>query len=192
MSGQPATTKLQIETRDLKLETEKTSFPHFPNCLQIHRFTLFQTLKIKTMKTLKILAALFFVTGVAVAQHVNQKDVPSDITDAFVKEYGNASDVEWEKKMENYKVDFDVNRMEHEVWYNASGTVVRKEQDITEAELSQAVREALKSAYAGYRLDDVERVWENNTTSYKLELEKGEDKHVTFDIEGKVAAERND
>ena len=142
------------------------------------------------MKTLKILATLFFVTGVAVAQDMNQNDVPSSVKNAFTKEYANATDVEWEKEMDNYKVEFDVNRMDNEVWYSASGAVVKKEQDITEAELPQAVRDAVKSGYAGYRLDDIEKVWQNNTTSYKLELEKGnEDKHLTFDTNGKVIAE---
>lgn len=143
------------------------------------------------MKTLKILAALFFVTGVAVAQDINPADVPAAVKNAFTKEYANATDVEWEKEMENYQVDFDVDRMDHEVWYNASGTVVKKEQDIAETTLPQAVRDALKAGYADYRLDDIEKVWQNNTTSYQLELEKGnEDKHVTFDANGKVIAER--
>lgn len=145
------------------------------------------------MKTLKILAALFFVTGVAVAQDINMKDVPAPVKDAFTKEYANATDVEWEKEMEYYNVEFDVNRMDNEVWYNASGTAVKKEQDITEADLPQSVRDAIKSGYADYRLDDIEKVWQNNVTSYKLELEKGNDEiHVTFDANGKVTAERKD
>jgi len=142
------------------------------------------------MKTFKILAALFFVTGVAVAQDMNEKDVPASVKNAFTKEYANATDVEWEKDMENYKVEFDVNRIENEVWYNASGTVVKKEQDIAEAELPQAVRDAVKSGYANHTLDDVEKVWQNNATNYELELENGnEDKQVTFDANGKVIAE---
>lgn len=142
------------------------------------------------MKTLKILAAFLLVTGVSVAQNINPTDVPAPVKDAFSKEYAKATDVEWKKDMENYKVEFDLNRMENEVWYNASGTVVKKEQDIAEAELPQAVRDAVKSGYADYRLDDIEKVWQNNATSYQLELEKGnEDKHVTFDANGKVIEE---
>ncbi len=145
------------------------------------------------MKTLKILAALFFVSGVVLAQDINQNDVPSVVSEAFTKEYGNASDVEWEKKIDNYKVEFDINRMEHEVWYNASGTVLRKEQDIAEAELPQTVQDAIKAGYSGYRLDDIEKDWENNVTTYTVELEKGNvEIHVTFDEKGKVIAERKD
>lgn len=143
------------------------------------------------MKTLKILTALFFATGVAMAQDINQSDVPSAVTDAFTKEYALVTKVEWEKDTENYKAEFDLDRMDTEVWYNVSGTVVKKEVDITEAELPQAVRDAVKSGYADYRIDDIEKVWQNNATSYELELEKNnEDKHVIFDEKGKVTAER--
>ncbi len=142
------------------------------------------------MKTLKILAAFLFVTGVAVAQDMNATDVPASVKNAFSKEYAKATDVEWKKDMENYKVEFDLNKMENEVWYNASGTVVKKEQDIAEAELPQAVRDAVKSSFADYTLDDIEKVWHNNATIYEVELEKGnEDKHLTFDANGKVIAE---
>jgi hypothetical protein len=142
------------------------------------------------MKTLKILAAFLFVTGVAAAQNINPTDVPVSVKNAFTKEYAKATDVEWEMDMENYKVEFDLNKMDTEVWYNASGTVVKKEQDIVEGELPQAVRDAVKSSYADYKIDDIEKIWQNNATSYELELDKAnEDKHVTFDANGKVISE---
>lgn len=143
------------------------------------------------MKTLKITAIALFATGVAMAQDLNSSDVPGNLNDAFNKEYAKATDVEWEKEMDNYKVEFDLNRHEQEVWYNASGSVLKKEQEITEAELPQAIRDAIKSQYAGYGVDDVEMIWQNNTTTYEVELEKGQDeKHVTFDGNAKVLNER--
>ena len=142
------------------------------------------------MKTLKILAAFLFFTGVVVAQDMNATDVPASVKNAFSKEYAQATDVEWEKDMENYKVEFDLNKMENEVWYSGSGAVVKKEQDITEAELPQTVRDAVKSGYADYTLDDIEKVWQNNATIYELELEKGnEDIHLIFDANGKLIAQ---
>lgn len=143
------------------------------------------------MKTLKILTIALFATSVAMAQDLNASDVPSNLNDAFNKEYPKASDVEWEKEMDNYKVEFDLNRHEHEVWYNASGSVLKKEQEITESELPQAIRDAIKSNYAGYRVDDVEMIWQNNASTYEVELEKGQDeKHITFDGDAKVLKER--
>ncbi len=143
------------------------------------------------MKTLKILTIALFATGVAMAQDLNPSEVPGNLKDAFNKEYPMATDVEWEKKLDNYKVEFDLNRQDHDVWYNASGTVLKKKIEITEVELPQAIRNAIKSNYAGYRVDDVEMIWQNNATTYEVELEKGQDeKHITFDSNAKVLNER--
>ena len=140
------------------------------------------------MKNLKLEAVLLFASGVAMAQDLNPTDVPSNLINSFNKEYANATDVEWERDTENYKVDFDVDHIDHEVWYNVSGTVVKKEQDIAEASLPKAVRDAISAKYSGYRVDDVEKVCQNNTTSYQVELEKtGEDLHLIFDENGKMA-----
>ena len=70
--------------------------------------------------------------------------------------------------------------------------MLKKELEITEAELPQVVRSIIKSKYAGYRVDDVEMVWKNKVKTYEVELEKGQDeKHIIFDEKGKVLNERN-
>jgi uncharacterized membrane protein YkoI len=145
------------------------------------------------MKTLKIFAVILFATGAVMAQDLRPAEVPGNLKDAFNKEYSKATNVEWEKELDNYKVEFDLNRRDHEVWYNASGTVLKKEIEITEGELPQALRDAIKSRYAGYRVDDVEKIWQNNATTYEVELEKGQDeKYIVFDDNGKVLSERRD
>lgn len=143
------------------------------------------------MKTLKILAISLFATSVAMAQDLNSSDVPGNLKNAVNKDYSEATDVEWEKELDNYKVEFDLKRQDHEVWYNTSGKVLKKEIEITEAELPQAIRDAITAKYAGHRVDDVEMIWQNNITTYEVELEKGqEEKHVTFDSNAKVLNER--
>lgn len=145
------------------------------------------------MKTLKILAVALFATGVAMAQDLKPADVPANLKDAFKKEFPKASDVEWERSMENYKVEFDLNRQDHDVWYNASGSIIKKEIEIAETELPQAIRESIKANFPEYRVDDVEMIWQNNLTTYQLEIEKGPtEKHLTFNSEGEVLNERND
>lgn len=145
------------------------------------------------MKTLKIFAVILFATGAVMAQDLRPAEVPGNLKDAFNKEYSKATNVEWEKELDNYKVEFDLNRRDPEVWYNASGTVLKKEIEITEGELPQALRDAIKSRYAGYRVDDVEKIWQNNATTYEVELEKGQDeKYIVFDDNGKVLSERRD
>lgn len=143
------------------------------------------------MKTLKILAVSLFTTSVAMAQDLNPESVPGNLKDAFNKEYSRATDVEWEKELDHYKVEFDLNRRDHEVWYNASGKVLKKEIEITKADLPQAIRDVIKSKYVDYRVDDVDMIWQKNATTYDVELEKGQnEKHVIFDSNAKVLNER--
>lgn len=145
------------------------------------------------MKTLKILLLSLFVTTMAVAQDLKPNEVPQTIRNSFTKDNAQATDVEWKKKMDNYKVEFDIGRMEHEIWYNASGLVIKKEQEIIEADLPQAIRGVINSKYADYRVDDVELTWLDNKTTYKVELEKGKEEwEITFDANGKVLQERRD
>ena len=144
------------------------------------------------MKILKILAVVLFTSGFAKAQELNSADVPGNLNDSFNKEYPKATNAEWKKELDHYKVEFDLDRRDHEVWYNASGNMLKKELEITEAELPQVVRSIIKSKYAGYRVDDVEMVWKNKVKTYEVELEKGQDeKHIIFDEKGKVLNERN-
>lgn len=145
------------------------------------------------MKTIKILALLLLVTTIGHAQDINVSDVPSAVRNAFSQESTNATDVEWERDMENYKVEFEVNRMDHEIWFDAAGKIIKKEKDITEAELPQVVKNTITSKYNGYRIDDIEMTWLNNTTRFEVELEKGrEELKVTFDDKGMVIDERKD
>lgn len=144
------------------------------------------------MKILKILAVVLFTTSFAKAQELNSANVLDNLKDAFNKEYSKATDVEWKKELDHYKVEFDLNRRDHEIWYNASGNILKKEQEIGETELPQVIRSVIKSKYAGYRVDDVEMVWKNKVKTYEVELEKGQDeKHVIFDDIAKVLNERS-
>lgn len=145
------------------------------------------------MKTLKIFTLLMFASAIAMAQDMNPADVPEAIRNAFAKVHANATDVEWEKDWDNYKVEFDIGRREHEIWYTVSGKIIKKEQDITEADLPQTIRDAIKLKYAGYRVDDVEMTWQDNATTYEVELEKGKEEwEITFDASGQILNERKD
>lgn len=145
------------------------------------------------MKTLKILMLFLSVTTVSVAQDLNPSEVPEPVKSAFMSENRKGTDVEWERDMENYKVEFDMGRMEHEIWYTASGEVIKKEQDISETDLPQVIRDVIKSKYDGYRVDDVEMTWQNDETIYEVELEKGrEEWKLIFDSKGIILHERRD
>ena len=144
------------------------------------------------MTTLKILTLALFATSIAVAQDLNLTEVPNNLKVALNKEYSNATDVEWEKELDHYKVEFDIKRRDHEIWYDVSGKILKKEIEISKTELPKVILDLIKSKYAGYRVDDVEMIWQNNATTYDVELEKGrEEKNVLFDDKAKILNERS-
>lgn len=145
------------------------------------------------MKIFRIIALFLVATTVVMAQDINSSEVPEAVTKAFNEEHPDAGDIEWERSMENYKVEFDIGRMEHEIWYSASGTVLQKEIEITEADLPQAIRDIINEKYPGYAVDDVEMKWQDNTTTYQVELEKGKEEwDIIFDSNGKILQELRD
>lgn len=146
------------------------------------------------MKNLKIAALAIFATATMSAQDLKTSDVPSNLTNNFQKSYANAAGVEWEMDGDNYKVEFDVNKMEHEIWYSKEGTVVKTESEISESELPGAITSVIKNKYADYKVDSIEMTESNGQKNYEVELEKGWTKEVkvVFDATGKVMSSVED
>ncbi len=145
----------------------------------------------KTLKTFILLS--LFVTSITFGQSLKLSEVPQAVKEAFTSKNMKATDIEWERDLDNYKVEFDIGRMEHEIWYTADGDIIKRENDIPHSELPKAIRDAITLKYAGYRLDDIEMNWQDNLTTYKVELEKGKEEwKVVFDANGKIIQERRD
>ena len=137
--------------------------------------------------TLSFTAALFFAASVF-AQEIPATQVPSVVKNSFSKSYPSAKGVEWEKKGNLYNAEFDLSRIDHEVWIDAKGIIVRHKKDLNRAQLPAAVSAAIKKQYPQHRLDDVDQYTEGKQVFYKVELEKaGVDTHVVFDQSGKVS-----
>ncbi len=146
------------------------------------------------MKTIKIAILAIFATAAMHAQDLKSNEIPSDLLEIFQKSNANASDIEWKMDGANYKVEFEINRMDHEIWYQKDGTITKREKDITEKELPSAIVSVIKKEYAGYKIDSIELTEMKGKTTYEVELEKGWDQElkVTFDSEGTVLNSRKD
>jgi len=142
------------------------------------------------MKTLKMLSVLFFMAIAANAQDLKTSEVPQELKMQFEKTYANATDVEWEKEMDNYKVEFDIDRQEHEIWYTSSAKQVKLEKKIEISALPKAVSDAIKANYGDYKIDDCEMQEENGTVTYAVELEKWfNELEVVYSENGKLIKE---
>jgi uncharacterized membrane protein YkoI len=140
------------------------------------------------MKKIRIAVIALIATTTMSAQDLKTSEVPPSFTEGLLKKYPNAKDIEWERDGMDYKVEFEVGRMEHEIWFNKDGETVRIEKDITRSMMPQGLINIINRDYAGYKIDSVESTEKNGQTTYEVELEKGwnEQLIITYTKEGKV------
>ncbi|KAA3651824.1 MAG: hypothetical protein DWP98_02290 [Bacteroidetes bacterium] len=146
------------------------------------------------MKNLKLMASALLITTMASAQDIKLEQVPPSIQKNFKNEYSKAKDVEWELDGELYEVEFEINKMDHEVWYDKDGKVMRLEKEISAKELPSTIISLIKSKYAGFKIDKAQITTTEQRTIYEVELEKGwtEERKVLFDKDGKVLSDFED
>jgi len=145
------------------------------------------------MKNSFLLLSALFLSASVYAQDIPVNQVPSVVRNTFSRSFPKATEVEWEKKGALYNADFELSRVDNEVWVDAKGVVVRSKKDLTKAQLPPAVSATIKKQYPAHRIDDVDQYLEGKQAFYKVELEKaGHDTHVVFDQSGRVSAKRFD
>lgn len=124
------------------------------------------------MKKFILIALSLFSFSFVQAQGLSREQVPSVVLNNFDLQFPKAMDVEWEKKGELFKVDFETGRhTDHNVWFDASGDLVKHEKDISKSELPAAVLSRIQADFKGYNLDDIEMVTTGEGTQYEVELD---------------------
>lgn len=125
------------------------------------------------MKKLFLLLTLLGAVTISAAQDLHKRQVPSVVLNQFEKQFPKAKEVEWEKSGELYKVEFETNwSNDHDVWYNAEGKMVKHKEELSSRNLPKSIQEYLSKEYKYYKIDDVERITENDEVIYKVEVER--------------------
>ena len=140
------------------------------------------------MKSVSLFIAAIAISILSCGQDIPDSKVPSVVLNAVKSKYPGAGDVDWEKKKDYYKAEFDIDKVEHTFHIDESGKVLQHKKEITLAELPAAAQENIKSSHAGFEIDDIAIIEKNGQTFYEVELEaKGQkDKKVYFDTQGKA------
>jgi outer membrane protein OmpA-like peptidoglycan-associated protein len=130
---------------------------------------------------------LFLLMGTAVSAYAQKSDqpvnVPAAVTKSFQQQYPKATGVKWKMKDNEYKAEFE----KHDVWYDATGKVVKQKEDIKDADLPAVIKQAVQQQFAGYKIHDADKHTTGTAVTYKLELKKDTEKRdVTFSADGKV------
>lgn len=123
------------------------------------------------------------------AQDIPQAQVPSLIVHQFQKDFPKASDIEWKLKGELYKVEFETGFFgtDHDAWYDKTGKLVKHKEEISKSDLPTVIQDKITATFAGFRIDDVEKITENRVVTYLVELKNsGEEWKVLFNTQGEV------
>jgi|SRR5690606_7099479 len=138
---------------------------------------------------MKLLASTILALSLAgcslVDNDIPASKVPSVVKNAFEQQYANAVDVEWEKRKDNFEVDFEVANVDYSARYNSQGQLLMTKQDIPETELPAAVAEKIAQDYPDYYIDDVDRVEVDGRVRYQVELEgSARDRKLVYTSDG--------
>lgn len=149
------------------------------------RITLLLAEKITTMKT-AIAIGLCFAGAQLFAQKIESKTVPAPVKAALEKSF-QVKDATWEKEGENFEAEFKKNGKEMSAIFASSGVMVGTEEEIAKTDLPPNAQEVLQKEYAGYKVEEANKVTDKGVIKYEAEIEKGESSYkLSFDIAGKL------
>ncbi len=135
------------------------------------------------------IVALLVFTGGAFAQDIPQSQVPNEVVNSFKKAFPGATDVEWEMDGDRYKVEFEIGllRLDHDAWYDATGQLLKHQEEISTGDLPKKGAAAIKREFKGYRIEDVEKITEGNQVAYTLEVKsRTEEWKLAVDSAGNI------
>lgn len=148
------------------------------------------------MKTIKTIAAslILLLTLSLNAQDLKTTIVPQSFTEGLLKEYPNAKEIEWKKNGTDFKVEFEVNQLDHEIWFNKDGLKVRLEQHVVKTTLPKNIADVIKRDYPGFSIDSVKKTEKDGVITYEVEIEKGWElnQKIGFTLTGKVLSVTKD
>lgn len=119
----------------------------------------------------------------------NNKVVPNCVQENFKKMYPQAIDIDWDLEGKFYTVEFDVERIEKEAWYDKDCNWRMTENDISYMNLPQPILDAISNSnYSTWKIDDIDYIERNDHTPfYVVEIEQGERERMLFyDATGKL------
>jgi hypothetical protein len=136
----------------------------------------------------KLIIILFAVWALnANAQDVPQNQVPSVVLNAFQVKFPNATDIDWELKGDQYKVDFEIGTRDHDVWIDKNGSIKKHKEDISQKDLPPGIVNKIAKDFSSYKIDDTDKIEADGKIVYLVELDgTADDRKVTFASNGEI------
>ncbi|MCC7534022.1 MAG: PepSY-like domain-containing protein [Bacteroidia bacterium] len=137
-------------------------------------------LKASVVVTIFLMGCLSF----AVAQELKERNVPSEVKQAFQEKYPNTYVYEWEwkRKKSLYKAEFMWKRLKYEAYFTKEGKWILSEYEIAAHELPEVVHKAIASGeYANWEIDDIDVIHSpEHEVSYEIEVKRNKQKRKLY------------
>ncbi len=150
------------------------------------------------MKRIMLFSVICLVAGFAKAQKLKDSEVPASVKQTFAKNFPKAKEVKWSKEgTSEFEAEFvrgtsdsfgENAEVEQSANFDKTGKWLETETEIKKSELPQAVQAAIAKEFAGFTVDEPEKVESpGNVLLYEMELKKDKVKYeVQFSADGKV------
>jgi len=139
------------------------------------------------MKKLVLMTVAAMITSLTFAQKMQEKDVPAPVKTAFQKNFPQAKVEKWEKEGGNFEAEFELNKSEQSVLFDAQGIIIETEIEIEISQLPNGVLDYVKTNYKGQSVKEAAKITDTKgTVTYEAEI-KGRD--LLFDSNGKFIKE---
>ena len=139
------------------------------------------------MKKLVLMMVAAMITSLTFAQKLQEKDVPAPVKTAFQKNFPQAKVEKWEKEGVNFEAEFELNKSEQSVLFDAQGGIIETEIEIEISELPNGILDYVKKNYKGQSVKEAAKITDTKgTLTYEVEI-KGMD--LLFDSNGKFIKE---
>lgn len=139
------------------------------------------------MKKLVLMMVAAMITSLTFAQKLQEKDVPAPVKTAFQKNFPQAKVEKWEKEGINFEAEFELNKSEQSVLFDAQGDIIETEIEIETSELPNGILDYVKKNYKGQSVKEAAKITDTKgTLTYEVEI-KGMD--LLFASNGKFIKE---
>jgi hypothetical protein len=138
------------------------------------------------MKKLFILAIALIFSASCFPQKVDEADVPDAVKATFKTKFPTAKEVKWEKEDTIYGSAFLMDQAATEADFTEKGVWTETEWEIPLEYTPKAIKKYLDSAYAGYKIKELEIMdYPTDGKLYLAEIAKKKDyQNVYFSLQG--------
>lgn len=110
------------------------------------------------MKNLVFISTVLLFSSFAVAQGINEKDVPNVVKSTFSKKFPNQKHIKWKKEKETYEASFTSGKTEHSTVIDFNGNLLETEEEIPVKELPATAIAYIQKNYSGQKIKEAAKI----------------------------------